>query len=759
MNTVVVYRAGNTVTTFRSERAFGVAAARVSLETFSHHPTETTSLDAQSRARAGGDMTEGLALEREGDALLTSGLWNRRRDLRAVRRHLGTEFGSDPADVEVRCARTDAVLATGYRRVLLGDHGPYLELDPEAVRWENLRRVHAGDARFYDEWRVAVGGGGGDDAVSTPENAPSRSARADEDTAKLYHQIKPVTGQRNPPRDTAWAVANNRPEAEGYAAYVPGRVYVGAFDARVRGRAMPTPRGAAAVGDDGAARAITRNAGRVAWWRPSEGRGGIVPEGVTGLRNAADGVWDPDKAREKGEIAVFREDLGFGAAALVPGEGVWFEESLDAVDRAASTTVDSTADTAHKSATPSDGPPSAPVALRRAVRVTGPGGEPPRRACPGYAEAEAAAAAAARLASRAAAAKKAGGTPAARAAERAAMVPWARRAEAERRATASAMRRVARILRDNCARIVAERGARTRRLSTNEAPINGRAPKASLPAWLAATGRGAVACPVLETCVGALNLAARAAGETVAGNGGRAEGGSAAGSASASAAELTEEGLRGLRRRAAGVAGLGVRGVRGVRGREDERRDGNEEDEEDEDETVSASLRAFDDVLPAAGVGDGPLVVVLPAANRRASTRDDSSKKNAGGGGGLGHRAALALRASPRCVGVVLVSEGPDAAVKDAVALAGACAFGTEPFVPTSARAAAPDQSTPAVTLTTLERVGFGAATAMASAAGRAYCWHCGDAEHIKGACPRRGEDGGTVDVSSATAAVAALKV
>jgi hypothetical protein len=110
-------------------------------------------------------------------------------------------------------------------------------------------------------------------------------------------------------------------------------------------------------------------------------------------------------------------------------------------------------------------------------------------------------------------------------------------------------------------------------------------------------------------------------------------------------------------------------------------------------------------------------------------------------------------------VGVVLVSEGPDAAVKDAVALAGACAFGTEPFVPTSARAAAPDQSTPAVTLTTLERAGFGAATAMASAAGRAYCWHCGDAEHIKGACPRRGEDGGTVDVSSAAAAVAELKV
>jgi hypothetical protein len=466
-------------------------------------------------------MTEGLALEREGDELLTSGLWNRRRDLRAVRKHLGLELGLDPADVEVRCARTDAVLATGYRRVLLGDHGPYLELDPDAVRWENLRRVHAGDARFYDEWRVAVGGDGGD-AVAAPENVSSRAGAHDdsnakalhaEDTAKLYHQIKPVSGQRNPPRDSAWAVANNRPEHEGYAAYVPNKVYVGAFDARVRGRAMPTPRANACFLDDETLDGVaqkkkktpTFNAGRVAWWRPSEGRGGIVPEGVTGLRN--EGVLNPDKAREKGEIAVFRKDVLFGADALVPGEGVWFEEG-DFHDFA-----DSDVDV--------DGPPRS-----RALNVTGPGGEPTRRACPGWAEAEAAAAAAARLVSQAAAAKKAGGTPAARAAERAAINPWARRAEAERRATASAMRRVARILRDNCARIVAENETKTKtredcaRTEKNKEAFfseKRRASKASLPAWLAATGRGAVACPVLETSVGALELAGRAAGETVAG--------------------------------------------------------------------------------------------------------------------------------------------------------------------------------------------------------------------------------------------------
>jgi hypothetical protein len=281
----------------------------------------------------------------------------------------------------------------------------------------------------------------------------------------------------------------------------------------------------------------TFNAGRVAWWRPSEGRGGIVPEGVTGLRN--EGVLNPDKAREKGEIAVFRKDVLFGADALVPGEGVWFEED-DCLDFA-----DSDVDV--------DGPPRS-----RALNVTGPGGEPTRRACPGWAEAEAAAAAAARLVSQAAAAKKAGGTPAARAAERAAINPWARRAEAERRATASAMRRVARILRDNCARIVAENETKTKtrgcaRTEKNKEAFfseKRRASKASLPAWLAATGRGAVACPVLETSVGALELAGRAAGEAVAGKktgGGKnvpASGEHRNLAASVSVAELTEEGLR-----------------------------------------------------------------------------------------------------------------------------------------------------------------------------------------------------------------------
>ena len=95
--------------------------------------------------------------EPPGDAIHTKGLWNRRRDLRCVRNHLGIEPDGDP-DVEVRCAVGDRVIAVGYTRVLLGDHGPYLELERHHVRWENLRLMPGGAARFYDEYRAIVDG-------------------------------------------------------------------------------------------------------------------------------------------------------------------------------------------------------------------------------------------------------------------------------------------------------------------------------------------------------------------------------------------------------------------------------------------------------------------------------------------------------------------------------------------------------------------------------------------------------------------------
>ena len=42
-----------------------------------------------------------------------------------------------------------------------------------------------------------------------------------------------------------------------------------------------------------------------------------------------------------------------------------------------------------------------------------------------------------------------------------------------------------------------------------------------------------------------------------------------------------------------------------------------------------------------------------------------------------------------------------------------------------------------------LARYGWGGSVGMGEAAGRAYCWRCGDVGHVKSACPRRGDGGG----------------
>jgi hypothetical protein len=166
-----------------------------------------------------------------------------------------------------------------------------------------------GAARFYDEWRVAAadgegeGGGGGGGSGSG---------------AKLYDQLKTVAGQGNPPRDSAWAVANNRPPEEGYADYRVGMVYVGAYEVAVAvKRKAPIIRNVDDAANDAAAAAADDNdgnavgtaggnntgvsggggggggdvgwrrmpapgggSGRVAWWKPSKGHGAVIPDGV-----------------------------------------------------------------------------------------------------------------------------------------------------------------------------------------------------------------------------------------------------------------------------------------------------------------------------------------------------------------------------------------------------------------------------------------------------------------------------------------------
>ena len=664
-------------------------------------------------------MASNVVREQPGDELLTSGLWNRRRDLRAVRRHLGVAFGGvGDSDVEISCARTKVMLSRGYTRVLLGDHGPYFELRPHAVMWENLTKVHAGEGRFYDEWRV--GGGIEDRETETEEPETTETiSRSRHHTAKLYHQLKPVIGQRNPPRDSAWAVANNRHETEGYAGYLVGEVYVGAFDVCVNGKTMPQ------------LTEKTKNkklAGRVAWWRPVDGCGGIIVEGVTGIRN--EGI-DSSQAAKQGEIQVYKKDLT-GVDCLVPGEGVWFEVEDEEI-------IEKKNDSSQTKTT-----------VRKAVKVTGPGFEPLRYACPGYKEADAEVKARAKALSKENARLKQGkrtGTPAAMANLRAKITPWNTRSEVERVATATAMRRVGRILRENCARIAREKELLREKDEMESLSQERQATTENrLPKWLTAIGRGAVVCAVDDSVCGEVETVARSLADKIILASPLYRG------RSVSTVELTTDGLTGLRQK-----GFEVVEVK-EQVKEDIQAQGEVKIEKSEKE-VTQALRAFDDVLPRAGVGDGPLVVVLPVP--MASTS------------GLGHRATLALRASTRVIAVVLVSPGPDVSVKDIVALSGACTVGTEAFAPVVSRAVAPlelitqernsngkdsdgsQQNLTALTLTLLERGDFGDAVNLATSGGRAYCWQCGDTGHSKSACSRRGEK----DVADVSAAMETMAV
>ena len=99
---------------------------------------------------------------------------------------------------------TAIVIAVGYRRVLYGDHGPYIEFTKSQIHWESFpvikpdKPLHA----YYDE-------------------------RFTEDLHVMaYEQRKTVRDKPNPP-PRPWSANHNQVET-GYADYQPGYVYVSA---------------------------------------------------------------------------------------------------------------------------------------------------------------------------------------------------------------------------------------------------------------------------------------------------------------------------------------------------------------------------------------------------------------------------------------------------------------------------------------------------------------------------------------------------
>ena len=91
-------------------------------------------------------------------------------------------------------------IAKGYERIVYGEHGPYFEIRPGRIYWDNITKVkkkapHA----YYDEAYTKTGG------------------------IKLYIQKKTVAEKPNPPPGV-WSAMNDR--KEGYADYKRGLVYV-----------------------------------------------------------------------------------------------------------------------------------------------------------------------------------------------------------------------------------------------------------------------------------------------------------------------------------------------------------------------------------------------------------------------------------------------------------------------------------------------------------------------------------------------------
>tara|TARA_R110002096_G_scaffold102957_1_gene227179 strand:- start:148 stop:8907 length:8760 start_codon:yes stop_codon:yes gene_type:complete len=137
---------------------------------------------------------------------------NRKRDAARVRKEHPdlTEQGNKST---VFTDKNGEVLATGYDRVVYGDHGPYIEFSRDNMRMEAFPGRNK--RSFYDEGYTS------------------------DKKVKLYIQKRDVsTGQnlrKNPPAGK-YSVSNNRPE--GYADYKPGKFYISPDQVSVQSKSV-----------------------------------------------------------------------------------------------------------------------------------------------------------------------------------------------------------------------------------------------------------------------------------------------------------------------------------------------------------------------------------------------------------------------------------------------------------------------------------------------------------------------------------------
>lgn len=124
---------------------------------------------------------------------------NRQKDKERIEKEYGLdEFGVE--DIEF-FSSTGLLLATGYTRIVYGDHGPYIEFDQEQIEFESWEMTRSGRwPRYY--------------ATYYPKDGSN---------IKLYDQKRDVKHLPNPPKGKSSFRGNRE---EGYADYKVGFCYI-----------------------------------------------------------------------------------------------------------------------------------------------------------------------------------------------------------------------------------------------------------------------------------------------------------------------------------------------------------------------------------------------------------------------------------------------------------------------------------------------------------------------------------------------------
>mmetsp|Transcript_15704 Transcript_15704/g.37078 ORF Transcript_15704/g.37078 Transcript_15704/m.37078 type:complete len:242 (-) Transcript_15704:74-799(-) len=144
--------------------------------------------------------------------------WNRQRDRTWVEQNLRLPERGNDTTIFAHEFDISVIIGVGYRRILYGDHGPYIEFTSAQICWESFPVVrHSKPLHAYYDVRFSK-----------------------DQHVMAYEQRKTVRSKPNPPPGR-WSVNNNRHET-GYADYQPGYIYVSVDCVQVLPSPAPTKR-------------------------------------------------------------------------------------------------------------------------------------------------------------------------------------------------------------------------------------------------------------------------------------------------------------------------------------------------------------------------------------------------------------------------------------------------------------------------------------------------------------------------------------